>query len=232
MKRVTTLAALALAVAITASPALAADMPVKAPVSVAVSPSWTGCYLGGNVGYGWARKQWSLSPAGIDEGSDNPNGLLGGGQIGCDYQTGVWVFGIQGMFDWASLKADHLAPVIGPPVTNSTNIPWLATLTGRLGYAVNPNALLYVKGGGAWVKDKHVSASTQTESADVSRSGWTIGGGLEYMVAPNWALFIEYDYMDFGTKTTTFTPSLDTFSIKQNVQAVLVGLNWRWGGLR
>src|SRR5947209_581470 len=85
-----------------ALPAFAADMPVKAPLKAPppVVLSWTGCYLGGNFGGGWADKHYTdplaLPPA-FDLGSHTAEGMVGGGQVGCDYQTGPWVFGAQGM---------------------------------------------------------------------------------------------------------------------------------------
>src|SRR5262245_58299456 len=97
----------------TIAPASAADLPVKAPrVAPAPVVTWTGCYIGGNGGYGWARKEYvdplDVPPANL--GSHDAKGGVGGGQVGCDYQTGAWVFGVQGMFDGASLRGEHLVP--------------------------------------------------------------------------------------------------------------------------
>lgn len=79
-------------------------MPTKAPPPAAVSyATWTGCYIGANVGYGWARYKYSpttdVAPS-LDEAPDqDANGVVGGGQVGCDYQFDPFVIGIQGMFD-------------------------------------------------------------------------------------------------------------------------------------
>ena len=228
-------------------------MRVKAPVYKAPPPvaafNWTGCYFGGNVGGGWARKHLvdrdgsffvGINP--FDAGTHKPGGFVGGGQIGCDYQTGAWVFGLQGLFDGTSLKGSEPLPGY-PNVSFQTRISWFATLTGRIGYAVQPATLVYLKGGAAWVRDEHdynvipvnVGQPPYHAAAEVTRSGWTIGGGLEHLFAPNWSAFVEYNYMDFGTRGTRFTadpvtiPSGFNIDVTQDVQTVLIGINYRFG---
>ena len=237
------LGSVALAALAICGSAWAADMPRKAPAAPAAPVvTWTGCYVGGNVGGGWALKDWANPSADID-GGGNPGGrgtaalggFVGGGQIGCDYQfSGSWVIGIQGMFDGSTLKGD-IFDSFAPNLDLATRVDWFATVTGRLGYALIPTGLLYVKGGVAWVHDRHSvfdqSLGVTVESADLTRTGWTAGVGFEYMFLPNWSAFVEYDYMGFGTKTIPFTADgsfSETWNIKQNVQAVLVGLNFRF----
>src|SRR5262249_2398077 len=144
---------------LSASFALAADLPArpvyKAPVAPPIVYTWTGCYIGGNVGYGWQRnKSWDPS-AEVSAGSETAKGVVGGGQIGCDYQfSGNWVIGIQGMFDGADVHGTHPNPTQTQDIFGFKT-SWFGTLTGRLGYAVTPQTLLYVKGGAAWVHVKH-----------------------------------------------------------------------------
>jgi outer membrane immunogenic protein len=229
--------------------ASAADMPLKTPVGVLAVipatpvPSWTACYIGGNIGGGWALKDWAspsndLDGGGIlgDRGTAALGSFVGGGQIGCDYQfAGSWVIGIQGLVDGADLKGNILDSVASN-LDLGTRIDWFAAVTGRLGYALIPSGLLYVKGGVAWVRDRHAvldqSLGLTVESADATRTGWAAGVGFEYMFLPNWSAFVEYDYMGFGTKTVSFTAPGGSFSetwdIRQNVQAVVVGLNFRF----
>ena len=86
--------------------ASAADLPRRAPPAAAVyAPvsSWTGCYIGGNAGAGWGSGEISSS-AGTISGSTDSARFVGGGQIGCDWQTGAWVFGIRNMLDWADAE--------------------------------------------------------------------------------------------------------------------------------
>jgi outer membrane immunogenic protein len=220
--------------------ALAADMPLKAPAAaplIPAPPSWTGCYIGGNLGGGWALKDWT-NPRGdldVSGGTAALGSFVGGGQIGCDYQFALpWVIGLEGMFNGADLSAT-VTDTVNPDFQFSSRVNWFGTLTARLGYTLMPTGLLYVKGGVAWTRDRHSvldQSSGAVASAENTRSGWTAGVGFEYMFLPNWSAFVEYDYMGFGTSTLPFTASdgsfHETWDIRQNVQAVLVGLNFRF----
>jgi outer membrane immunogenic protein len=220
-----------------AAPAIAADMPVKAGW-VAPPPSWSGCYIGGNAGGGSPNKHYRdpLEPVPVlaDLGKHTGSGAVGGGQVGCDLQFGGWVFGIQGMVDGTNIKGEHV--LVGEADVFRTTIPWLATATGRIGLTVMQSGLLYVKGGGAWVRDREriVDLGIVEASADVTRSGWTVGGGLEVLASGNLSFFVEYNYMNFGTRRTNFTdlevPPGPPFplDIRQNVQMVVVGANYRF----
>ena len=136
------------AVAMTGS-AFAADMAVKARPVVApvVVYNWSGCYIGGNVGGGWARTAQDRSaivnvgplnptvPYGSSDGSD----FIGGGQIGCDYQfAGNWVIGIQGMYDYARVNSSHFLTAF-PAFRSDIRTKDIWTVTGRLGYLFTPN---------------------------------------------------------------------------------------------
>ena len=240
------LGSIALAALAFCGPAWAADMPRKAPAAPPVAApavtevSWTGCYIGGNVGAGSASKDWenpSLGEPG-DHGQADFGGFIGGGQVGCDYHfANTWLtIGIQGMFDGASLHGDVIDNVSGFDLT--TRVHWFGTVTGRIGFTVQPNWLLYVKGGAAWVRDHHLTVDdtgVPFEVADVTRTGWTVGAGAEWMFVPNWALFVEYDFMDFGTRTIPFNlvggGFNETWDIKQNIQTIMAGINFRfnWG---
>ena len=238
------------AIALIGAPAFAADMAVKAPPPPAPVYSWTGCYIGGNVGYGWGRNQVTdfLTLPGFNVGSDTGTGVVGGGQIGCDYQAANWVFGVQGMFDGSGVTGSLV-----PNGANSAFNPlgftsnerlgfkneWFATLTARIGYVVQPQTLLYLKGGAAWAHNAYSDNDPTIPvfgNGSANPSGWTIGGGLEYAFLPNWSLFVEYNFIDFGSRNVTivYNPA-DGFTNpygyneKQNLQTVLVGLNYRFG---
>jgi outer membrane immunogenic protein len=222
------------AVVLAATSALSADMPVKArpaPVMVAAT-TWTGCYIGANVGGGWSDSKWiNFNNGGGISFDYSPDGIVGGGQVGCDWQHGQFVFGIQGMFDGSGIKGSgNILPGQGVGVIAETKVSWFATLTGRIGYAVAPNWLLYVKGGGAWVRSKHTEFTTAgalfAGPDTLTHNGWTVGGGIEWMFAPQWSVFAEYGYMDLKKKRAP----LNFFDIEQDVQVVLVGVNYRFGG--
>ena len=92
----------------------------------------------------------------------------------------------------------------GPVVANFNN-QWFDTLTGRLGYAVAPTWLLYFQGGAAWghTSTNITFAGIQTGQSSNTRTGWTVGGGVEWMFAPHWSVFLEGNWMDFGGPSGT-----------------------------
>src|SRR5258708_39828599 len=93
--------------------AMAADLrPARGPAPVytkapmmAPAFSWTGCYIGGNVGGLWAKKDWTDAATGFGESSVSINSWLAGAQVGCNYQVSTWVFGVQGDYDWTNASA-------------------------------------------------------------------------------------------------------------------------------
>lgn len=243
MKRVllTSVSALAL---VSAQSGFAADlgarMPVKAPPPVRVF-SWTGCYIGGHVGWGWGRTRFADTPngdlvaffTGSQSLSVDTDGFIGGGQIGCDYQFAPnWVIGLEGQFSGADINGSTDVSAFGFNTTFHSKTDWLASVTGRLGYAWDPHWLLYVKGGAAWAHDKYdIGTYLGTWSTSTTRDGWTVGGGLEWAFADNWSAKLEYQYYDFGDKDLTFinpgfTSQVET--IKDQIHTVKIGLNYHF----
>jgi len=233
----------ALLIAAPLSIASAADMPLKAPPPVPPPVySRTGCYVGGNAGAGWDNISTERTgQVGIPlpaqyYGSDSGSGFVGGAQVGCDYQVQSWVLGIRGQGDWGKINSSHIIPPF-PSYSYNTTMNDFATLTGRVGYTVVPQVLLYMNAGGAWKSD-HLDVTIPTiaflsEFADVNFTRWTVGGGLEWMILPYLSFFVEYSYMNFGTQSVTFTPGPtavgpgDIINHSQNVSAVLAGFNLR-----
>jgi outer membrane immunogenic protein len=218
---------------------LAADMPARAGrVAPATAPayvaySWSGCYVGGNVGYGSSPQDWSFTGSNIAIGSHDATGVVGGGQVGCNLQTSNIVIGIEGMFDWSGMSGSHQSPFPLGTGTLRTDVNWLGTVTGRIGLAAD-RALFYVKGGAAWVHDDYATTilSTTASANDVTRSGWTVGAGAEWSFAPAWSAKLEYNFMDFGSVRPRFcVVACGAFiDVKQNVHLVTVGLNYRFWG--
>jgi outer membrane immunogenic protein len=235
-----------------AGSALAADLavrpaPVYRPPPVAVPLfTWTGCYVGGNAGGIWAKSEWNDTVFG-GFGDSTASGGLGGVQVGCNYQVGAFVFGVQGDYDWTSAKTDNQNvflttnfPGLGP-IVNHTEITSLASVTGRVGYAWD-RFLLYGKGGGAWVRADHsfvVNGATVASSSDNSRGGWTAGIGGEYAFT-NWLTgFVEWDYYKFDTDNSSglvCTPGAcggvfftNNVGVKETINVVNARLNIKSG---
>jgi len=218
------LAGVTVAAIIATGPAVAADMQVpayKAPMPTVLPPTWTGFYFGGHVGGGWGTKELSISEREEVAFPANVNGFLGGVQAGYNFQTGWVVLGIEGDFSWADIKGSSFEGLFAA----KTN--WTATLTGRIGGTVD-HALLYLKGGIAWAHDKYsfdfIANATET------RTGFVVGGGIEYAFTRNWSGKVEYNYMDFGNKDVNFCvkSECEALSVLQRLHQMKVGLNYRF----
>jgi len=253
--RKSSLALLAAAIGLAASQASAADLPRKAPAYVPPAPpplTWTGCYIGANVGGAWGRFELEGPLGGT--ASRSGAGFAGGGQIGCDYQfAGGWVIGFRNMFDGTTNSRDRTFTVTTATGTATGAAEfhnrWFDALTGRIGYSWQPNSLLYFQGGAVWSRvetDLTVVSTpfvvvalpfngTTTASFSDTKTGWTVGGGWEYRFSPNWSVFIEGNYYDFGTRdrvvvTPVACPAGCAFSGKTTAATALIGVNYRFGG--
>ena len=193
MKRLL-LAGAALSVATAAS---AADLPArpyaKAPAAV-MSPAynWSGFYIGAMGGFGWG--------SGDNEGS----GGFGGGTVGYNWQLpgSQFVFGVEVDAAGASIKDSFTEDFGGGLlVTQESKINSFGSVTGRAGFAMDA-ALIYAKGGFAWANNKaSISALGTTFSDSQTHTGYTIGGGLEYLFTPNWSAKGEYMFTSLGGET-------------------------------
>jgi outer membrane immunogenic protein len=157
--------------------ASAADMPTKAPMApIAVPYNWTGIYAGISGGMMWNQFNWTNS-VGTTTGSFTGNGAVFGGTLGGNWQFAgtSWVVGVEGDWSWANSKATTITACGG---TCETDVRWLATLRGRVGYAVLDRLLVYGTGGAAWAKFSP-SIGALPGFVDYTQSGWTAGGGLE-----------------------------------------------------
>jgi outer membrane immunogenic protein len=140
--------------------ASAADLRVKAPprAPVVAAPTWTGCYIGANVGGGFARTSID-DPDGFFAAESHFGGGFAvlGGQLGCNYQWRAVVVGIEGDYDWANFKKDDLLRAFDAPSPVNVEIKAIASVRGRLGLAFD-NALIYVTAGPAWGKTSFFAA--------------------------------------------------------------------------
>lgn len=233
--------------------AQAADLPVRtpAPEPVAMAPifTWTGFYVGAHVGYGWSdHSMRNSSPPGPDSRnvSITADGVLGGVQAGYDWQFGSLVVGIVADGSFSDMKGRFVdalpGPPPGPPFTTTASINWMASVRARAGFLITPAMLAYAHGGvafaetkGSWIANPPGGGPGpwQGRGSD-TRTGWTIGGGLEYKLTANLSTFVEYAYTDLGSQTFSNPPGPPgpAVSFRHNIDlhTVKVGLNYKFGG--
>lgn len=166
--------------------------------------SWAGPYIGGNIGYNFGD---------INNSAVRPSGFSGGVQAGYNFQSGPWVFGIEGDLQ-GNAANDRFA------VWKFSN-PWFGTLRGRGGYAVN-NVLFYGTAGLAFgsVRAETIAGITETKTA----AGWTIGAGAEFGITQNWTAKVEYLYVDLSDNRFITTGSTHGYQSS----LVRVGVNYRF----
>jgi outer membrane immunogenic protein len=225
-----------IALGVLVSPVLAADFApsFKAPIPLY---TWTGCYVGGDIGGGFANQgvlNSSQLPFAIIGSQDTVNTtatgstVIGGGHVGCNYQWAPsLVIGVEADFSGTSLNAYANAQstfagvgASGGGINWSTHLDSIATVRGRLGYAWTPNTLLYMTAGGAWGRTSFSSTdifflgcpACATTSFSNTSSGVVLGGGVEW--APwsnNWTIRAEYLWYSLGgTSRTGFVPGIAT----------------------
>ncbi len=226
MKRFTLMAGAGLLAAAMAAPSLAADLPrpaYKAPVSYVAPFSWSGFYVGINGGDGWGTAK--LPNTAGSQSFDTTGGLVGV-TLGYNLQTGNWVWGLEGDIDASWLKgSSNTAPLCAAGVGCEVKSTWFGTVRGRIGYAFE-RWLPYFTGGLAIGDVKFTAPSTLSETD--TRTGWTVGAGLEWAFMGAWSAKIEYLYADLGTDSCgVATCGIATdVAIKDNF--VRAGLNYRF----
>jgi outer membrane immunogenic protein len=245
------------ALAIGTAAASAADLPAKTYTKAPPPPppppfSWTGIYVGANIGGAWARNNWTDSLFLTNFNNNASNGVfIGGGQIGGNYQIGQFVIGGEWDFDWAG-NHNNATGVFIPGVGNivvTNNDRWITTVAARFGWAFD-HFLLYGKAGGGWIGNSNLTVTNLTTGVSINcgtftnfnncgnnSGGWLVGVGGEYAFTPNWTVKLEYDYLGLGNRTFVIPPTApflhgDTFtSHNSNVQMVKIGVNYlfNWG---
>ena len=184
----------------------AADLPQPPPMEapgeyVPLLPpvyNWGGVYIGINGGWGWGNARWS-APATVSlpalSGAVNDNGAIIGGTLGVNYQTGAFIFGLEGDLDYSGINTGTTSAVCAVSGNCQTGNNWLSTVRARAGYAAN-NVLFYGTAGGAF-------ANMQTTLSGVTTSriqpGWTLGAGVEWAFFNNWTAKFEYLFVGLNT---------------------------------
>jgi len=197
-------------------PARAADIstarPAPAPPPSTYIPApffWTGYYLGLAAGDGWGSAPFTdpFPHTNFATATGSSKGLHGGGVTGINYQIGWVVIGAEFDFMATFMKS----AILDSANTNlQTSVFWTSTVTGRLGLAFD-KVLVFGKGGGAFAYDRDTVISSNsggnTGSAigSANRTGWTVGGGVDYAITEHWIAGVEYDYLKFASKAINFT---------------------------
>jgi len=239
-KTVTGVAAILLATGI----ATAADLPALPPTAPFTAPppfSFTGFYVGGNLGGAWAHTNTIDTLFGLDFTSSNNGVFIGGGQAGFNYQFGYALVGIEEDFDWTAKNSSNDSIVLGPFGNSfqlTSNNAWISTLAARFGFVVEDCLLFYGKAGAGWVANNGFTVTNLTTgqsfigSTNSTNTGWLAGFGLEWAFAPKWSVKLEYDYLGISDRTFTVNgtviPALanDTFTTgNRNIQMGKVGIN-------
>ncbi len=225
-----------------------ADLPpapsAVAPAIYAPAPppvyNWTGFYAGVNVGGSFVTANSTDTFTGgvlggvSSTGSGHANGAVAGGQVGFNYQIDAFVLGMEGDFDWSGVSSTAVAGCgVGCTVTGKSNVPWIATIRGRAGVALD-RVLLYGTGGAAFTDlSQNITATGfgTLFNASSTEVGWTIGAGVEAAIAQNWTVKAEYLYVQ--TNATLSGPvSLiggtlsDSGTVKDNI--IRGGLNFKY----
>jgi outer membrane immunogenic protein len=189
----------------------------KAPIVVPYY-NWTGFYIGINGGGAFGTSSWDST------GSRNVSGGLVGGTLGYNYQFGQGVVGVEGDIDWADINGSTNT---GCPLGCKTSNTWLSTVRGRLGYAAD-RFMPFVTGGAAFGNIRATVPGFGTTGSD--QTGWTLGGGLEAALAPNWTAKVEYLYVDLGSFNCGLNcgAGLTTDNVNFKTNILRAGVNYKF----
>jgi outer membrane immunogenic protein len=203
---------------------MAEAAPPSAPVS-----SWSGFYVGGNLGGAWGsvNADYSVNLLADPSNSQNMSGAIGGVQAGYNWQQGDWVLGLVTDFQLSSQTSNSIIDPFAFTDDHSIDLPWFGTVRGNVGFTPNAPWLIYATGGFAYgyVEESNIiSGLSINGSHSFVQDGWTVGGGVQVVLANNWTATFEYLYLDFGTFDDAAGPLTTSSHLTDNV--VRVGLNY------
>ncbi|CAM5765060.1 porin [Labrys miyagiensis] len=227
MKRLLIAASTLAIVSGTATAADLAPQPVEPVVPVIVPFSWTGFYAGVHAGAVFTNS--SARVGGVDFNSLDNTGFIGGAHLGYNYQfDGGFVVGLEGDIDYTSLDKDTSTVLGGTLFTANIKSEWQGSIRARVGYAFD-RFLPYITGGVAFGDEKFTAVQTvpfaRVSNSD-TRTGWTIGAGLEYALTDNWLLRGEVRYTDFGHNS--FTNLGVPARVKLNEVSTTLGVSYKF----
>jgi len=224
MSRLTHAVLLSATAILTSLSARAADLPTKVqPVPYVPAFSWTGFYVGGELG--WIRTDPEYTAAAVLFGTPfgisattGKSGLSYGALAGYNYQVGNVVLGVEGDFQGWTVGTIRYTAVTGDFLTAHSK--WGGSVRGRLGYAAD-HALFFVSGGAAFASNKtSIPFTGISVGGDDTRVGWTVGAGIDYAFTNNWFTGFEYRYSQFESKSLVYpipVLNLGTIGLKQDL---------------
>jgi opacity protein-like surface antigen len=202
--------------------------------------NWNGIYVGGHLGGGFGRSDWTDPyPASVSGDRVRTGGVLGGAQLGFNYQTGNIVFGPEISGSLAKLEGTETCFGAEGGMNCENKIDALGTLTGRAGY-VSGRSLFYAKSGAATARAKYMLNSTgiggSISTASAVNWGWTAGGGVEHALTARWSVRLEYGYFDFGSRSIIFTvpgalSAVASEPVNSKLHQLLLGVNYHFDAL-
>jgi outer membrane immunogenic protein len=225
-------------------PAGAADLSVprapvyaKAPPIVSAGYDWSGFYAGAHAGYEWGRAH-VIDNGVLTENAAPMNGAIGGLLAGMNWQTGIFVYGLEGDFGVSRLRGHGTLgpppppppPPPGPPpppaLPNLYDVDLSGNIRGRIGVAVMPTTLIYAAGGLALAEFKFREDGGPIQNKELL-AGWTIGGGVDQAFTKNLIGRVEYLYSDYGHKNFVVAPG-DIYNIGFKAHTVRGALMWKF----
>jgi high affinity Mn2+ porin len=215
-------------------PAMASDMPVKAPRIQSVF-DWTGFYIGAHAGYSRGSSNAALSDPATTATSNSFGGMIGGVQAGYNYRlpSGI-LLGLEADITFPNYLTSNSVVSSLATARSAATEQWdyVGTARGRVGYATGP-WLAYATGGLAWAGERFLNtpAIGSDEKTLNTRLGWAAGAGVEYAFAPHWSARLEYLYSQFGKADIRF-PSATQYASTLDFQSLRLGLNRKidWPG--
>jgi outer membrane immunogenic protein len=214
-------------------------------------PSWAGFYIGANGGFGWESSDANLTGAtlpvciapcipgpAIPFSSKFNSGMgFAGGQAGYNFQRSNFVFGLEADIQGSAVQDSiTIASNFIDTAKATSELNWFGTLRGRIGYGFN-RSLVYVTGGLAFggVRDTLSASFAGFRPAvfDDTKTGYVLGGGVEYLLSPSWSVKAEYQYIDLGRDTLSISQvnGVATFTDPHTYNTVRAGLNYHFGSI-
>jgi outer membrane immunogenic protein len=224
-------------VAACASPAAAGDRRASPQTPQPAAPAtfdWSGVYIGANVGFGTASGTADRNIGGtVISGAADIGGIIGGGQVGYNWQTGNIVLGVEADLQASGMLHDWSATDGATTADGTDKLSWFSTVRGRVGYAFD-NYLVYATAGGAFATFDVSSTITPPSGVSVpvswtqERLGWTAGIGTEVGFGDNWSGRLEYLFIDAGTFSGVDALSTAPMRVQLTDHILRVGVNYRF----